>query len=343
MPRDSSNKFSFKLTDRDVQAHKKNHTLLEFLRPASERTNSILPNTADFVEEYKILTNWESIDYQGWTLPATSESHYWCGSFTTRGCLNVEAHQKLGKGNFIYIKRFQRSCYRAVCKTCYLKWIARQSNNATRRIETYANKSGKKPIHLILIVNPNQNDTPVKILRQRMSHILKIAKIAGAAAVFHPFRFNREKRLFYPAPHFHLVGFGSEAQIKQAFGRYGWYVKNENERESVFQTFCYILSHCGIKKGHQALTWFGNLSYSKLPVEKEPKITHCPVCGGDFEEVIYEEWFHPVVPPDKPYEGLVLADGWHPAKTMIFDKNYQFDYTSSVDVNETLKGLATAN
>lgn len=331
------------MTDKSEQVHKNNHTLLEFLRPASERTNSILPNVADFVGEYKVLTNWEIVEYQGWTLPSVSEPHYWCGFFTTRGCLNVEAHKKLGKENFIYIKRFQRSCYRAVCKKCYLKWIARQSNNATRRIETYANKTGRKPIHLILIVNPNQNDTPVKILRQRMSHILKIAKIAGAAAVFHPFRFNREKRLFYPAPHFHLVGFGSEAQIKQAFGKYGWYVKNENERESVFQTFCYILSHCGIKKGHQALTWFGDLSYSKLPVEKEPKITHCPVCGGNFEEVVYEEVFHPVVPPDKPYEGLVLAEGWHPVGTLVFEKDYRFDYASTLDLNEILKGITTTN
>ena len=320
-----------------------NHSILEFFGPASKRSTSILTEVADFVDRYKLLTNWETADYQGWRLPSISDPHWWCGLFTTRGCLNVEAHQKLGKGNFVYVKRYQRSCYRAVCKTCYLKWIARQSNNATRRIESYANKSGKKPIHLILIVNANQYNTPVKILRQRMSHILKMAQIAGAAVAFHPFRFNREKRLFYPAPHFHLVGFGSEAKIRQAFGKYGWYVKNEGERESVFQTFCYILSHCGVKKGHQTVTWFGDLSYSKLHVEKEPKITKCPVCGGDFEEVYYEELFHPVVPPDKPYEGLVESDGWHPVETLMLEQNPRFDYASTMDLNETLKGLTTAN
>ncbi|MEM4391711.1 MAG: hypothetical protein QXG67_02870, partial [Candidatus Nitrosotenuis sp.] len=274
----------------------KTQTLIPYLRPASERTNSILPNTVDFVEDHKFLTNWETVEYQGWKLPAISDPHWWCGMFTTLGCLNKEAHQKLGKGNMIYIKRFQCSCYRAVCKICYLKWIARQSNNATRRIEAYTNKSDRQPLHLILIVNPNQYDLPVKVLRQRMSHILKGAEIEGAAVVFHPFRFSHEKRQFYPAPHFHLIGFGSEEKIRQVFGKYGWYVKNEGERRSVFQTFCYVLSHCGVKKGYQTVTWFGSLSYSKLPVEKELKITSCPVCGGEFEEIYYAELFHPVVP-----------------------------------------------
>jgi len=34
--------------------------------------------------------------------------------------------------------------------------------------------------------------------------------------------------------------------IENAFGRYGWYVKNKGTRNSIFQTFCYLLSHCGI-------------------------------------------------------------------------------------------------
>jgi len=306
----------------------KTQTLIPYLRPASasERTNSILPNVADFVEEYKFLTNWETVEHQGWKLPSITDPHWWCGQFITRGCLNKEEHQRLGKGNLIYIKQFQRSCYRAVCKICYLKWIARQANNATRRIETYAIKSGKTPIHLILIANPNQIDLPLKILRQRMSHILKIAEIDGAAVTFHPFRFDRTKRLWYPAPHFHLVGFGSERKIKQAFGKYGWYVKNEYGRRSVFQTFCYLLSHCGIKKGYKAVTWFGECSYSKLQVEKEPKITECPVCGGKFEDVYYIDLFDPVVPPDKPYEGLVISDGWVPMQTLEIElKSYNYD------------------
>ena len=70
-----------------------------------------------------------------------------------------------------------------------------------------------------------------------------------------------------------------------------------------------MLSHCGIQKGYQAVTWFGSLSYSKLHIEKEPRITKCPLCNGEFEEIYYTEPIHPIIPPDKHFEGAVDADG----------------------------------
>ncbi len=73
-----------------------------------------------------------------------------------------------------------------------------------------------------------------------MSHILKLGKIHGASVIFHPFKFSKTQNKWYPSPHFHLVGFGKSSDIKNAFGRYGWYVKEAGERDSVFQTFCYL-------------------------------------------------------------------------------------------------------
>ena len=122
-------------------------------------------------------------------------------------------------------------------------------------------------------------------------------------------------------------------------------VKIEGERESFFQTFCYILSHCGVKKGYQAVTWFRKSLLVKSQDEEEPKITSCPICGGDFERVYYYGKygeFHPVVPPDKPYEGLVEAEGWHPVNTEKFVKP-TFEYASTIELNEILKGLALTN
>lgn len=325
-----------------------NTKLTDFVDPASKRTISILATVANFVEDYKFLTNWQTVEYQGWYLPVTAEPRCWCGLWRTVGCRQTELHKKLGKGKMIYLKQFQRSCYRAKCKVCYLKWIARQANAATRRIETYSQKCNKKPIHLILCVPPSQHEIPVKVLRQRMSKIQKIAKIKGTAVIFHPFRFNHKQRNWYPSPHFHLVGFGSERNIKNAFGSYGWFIKNMGQRESVFQTFCYLLSHCGINKDYKTVTWYGSLSYSNLHVEKEPKITKCPICGGDFEEIYYYTKygeFNPVVPPDKPYEGLVEPEGWYPVYTdpEPVISEYKFDYAPTRDLNETLKGLAMAN
>jgi len=288
-------------------------TITQFMRPAFKRTISVLTLVADFVDDYKFLTNWESVEFQGWKLPASLEPHYWCGQWNTEGCLNVDEHERLGKGRRPYIKHYQRSCYRSVCKICYLRWIARQANNATRRIEQYSHNF-RKPIHLILCIPPSQHELPVKLLRQRMSHILKIAEFEGGAVIFHPFRFNKKNRLWYSYPHFHLVGFGNTQKIAQAFGKYAWYIKNEGERRSVFQTFCYLLSHCGVKKGYQTVTWFGKLSYSKMPTEKEEKITKCPVCGGKFVSISIDG-VHPVIPPGKTYFGLVDSGDWYPVET----------------------------
>lgn len=62
------------------------------------------------------------------------------------GCLNSKQHKKLGKGNRIYLKQFQRSCYRPACKECYPKCIARQANVATQRIKKFKEGTSREPI-----------------------------------------------------------------------------------------------------------------------------------------------------------------------------------------------------
>ena len=122
---------------------------------------------------------------------------------------------------------------------------------------------------------------------------------------------------------------------------YGWYVKDKGFRNSVFQTFCYLLSHCGVRKGSHAVSWIGSLSYSKLKVEKEPKITCCPVCQDKFVEIYYDssDGIHPIVPPDKNYEGLVEDDGgWYPVKNVDYSV-CSFEYASTRELNETLHSL----
>lgn len=320
----------------------KNESLFKFMRPAFEQSNSTLQNTREFVSESKFLTNWLNVEHEGWKLPATTEPHDWCGLWKTIGCNRVDLHQKLGKGRLTYVKQFRRSCYRAKCKSCFTNWIARQANVSTERVETFEKKSEQKPIHLILAVPVEQRSTPVKILRQRMSHILKLGKIHGTSVIFHPFKFNKKERRWYSAPHFHLVGFGKSSDIANAFGRYGWYVKEAGERESVFQTFCYLLSHCGVKKGYQTVTWFGSLSYSKLPVVKEPRITKCPLCNGEFEEIYYEEPIHPIIPPDKHFEGAVDGEGWYSVFTVEYEEP-KYEYAPTIDLDELLKGLIESN
>lgn len=323
----------------------KNETLIKYFRPASKQSTQILVAVAAFVADYKCMTNWMTIEHDGWILPCTLEKYDWCGIWVTLGCLKDRLHEMLGKGRRNYIKQYQRSCYRPSCMHCYLKWIARQANRATRRIEEYARLTGQKPIHLMLMVNPSQYDLPYDLLRKRMMEILKIAQWEGGAVIFHPFKFNEHSRDWYYAPHFHLVGFGEKNRISRAFGRYKWYVKIGDERESVFQTFCYLLSHCGIRKRHHTVTWIMGLSYSKVPTEKEPKNTCCPVCGCEFVPVYYEG-VHPIVTPERHFEGLVDSDeGWKAVPTEGWYENeyYRFEYAPTRSLNEVLKSLVESN
>lgn len=320
----------------------KNQTLIPYLAPASERTISVLQMVVSFVEECKFLTNWNTVEHEGWRLPATATPHCWCGVWQTVGCLNEKLHKKLGKGRTYFIKQYQRACYRASCQVCYPKWIVRQANLATRKIEHYSKKTNLKPKHLILCIPPSQHCLPVEKLRARMREVLKKAHWKGGAVIFHPFKRDKRTRNFYYFPHFHLVGFGYRFQIAEAYGKFGWFIKIGEERESVFQTFCYLLSHCGIKKGKHSVTWVGDLSYGKLKLEKEPKITCCPVCGGKFMPIYYDG-AHPPVPPDQYYEGPVDSDGgWHIVNTEKFVEP-TFEYAPTRELNDAIASVALPN
>lgn len=318
-------------------------SIIPFLCPASEQSNNqyvSLQKVRDYVDESKFLTNWLKVAHDGWKLIATAEQHDWCGLWQTRGCLNSELHHKLGKGRRVYVKQFQRSCYRPACKTCYPKWIARQAKVSTERIEEYGKNTSRKPIHLLLSVNPNQYWLSQKELKKRIKKILEIIEFEGGAIVFHPFKFRKSTRTWYHAPHFHIVGFGCRSFIFKGYGKFGWLVKDMGIRESVFQTFCYLLSHCGIKKRVHTVSWLGNLSYSKLKVEKEPIVKGCPICGGEFMPIYYDG-IHPVVPPDTNYEGLVDDyGGWYPVKTESELDPVNYDYHPIRKVNDILRSIA---
>jgi len=116
-------------------------TLTQYQLPASKQSK-----VEQYIEEHKFFTNWVNVEHDGWRLPATQEPHYWCGIWKSEGCLNREGHEKLGKGRRVYLKQYQRSCYRGSCRTCYRKWIAREANKATRRIKAYEDLSKQKPI-----------------------------------------------------------------------------------------------------------------------------------------------------------------------------------------------------
>jgi len=137
-------------------------------------------------------TNWFAVNQDGWHLPAIDEPKEDCGKWKTKGCLDVKAHENCNhaKEHFgkIFVRRFQKSCYRADCKICFKKWMARQSNKAKTRIEEYEKLSNKDVRHIILSVPRWDQYKTKKELAKMAYDILKEIGCKGGSIIFHPFR-----------------------------------------------------------------------------------------------------------------------------------------------------------
>jgi len=266
---------------------------------------------SEIFDQMHEASNWFTMEYDGWHLPATQEKREDCGKWLTKGCLNVPAHEKTDYPGKVFIKTFQKSCYRADCEICYKKWMARESNKATRRIEKYEEKSGKRAKHIIISVPSWLYYTPKKELSKQAYRILKAVGCIGGTLIFHPFRYRKEVKQWYYSPHFHCIGFGWISHVEEIYNKNGWIVKNKGFRDSTFATFYYQLSHAGIKKHNHSLVWFGSLSYSKLKVEKEPNPDVCPLCSAKLRPVFHYGLFGSVPPPQTEIELYVEPEGWH--------------------------------
>jgi len=281
--------------------------------PASKRSEIF-----DLMHESQ---NWYSIEQDGWHLPGIAEEREDCGKWLTKGCLNVPAHVKSEFPGKVFIKTFQKSCYRASCEKCFKKWMARDSNKATRRIEKYEKQSGDPAKHFIISVPSWKYYVPANILRKEVYKILKKVNCKGGTLIFHPFRYRKEIKQWYYSPHFHCIGFGWIENTKEIYNEAGWIVKNKGVRESTFATFYYLLSHAGVKKGYHTLTWFGSLSYSKLKVEKEPNPDVCPLCEGKLKPVFHYGLFGYIPPPETEIEMCLDPEGWHIVESTPFEKS----------------------
>ena len=238
--------------------------------------------------------NWYEVEHQGYTLPATKEAHSWCGSWIWKGCLNVPGHEHTeahGKG---LVKTFQKQCFRASCEDCASSWISRESNKSASRLEYYQNMTNQESKHIILSPPAWLLNKPISEVKKEAYKILKNVNAKGGCLIVHPFRAYKQiqldgktKSVWYPRLHFHIVGFGWLDHIVENYHKSGWVVKNKGERDSNYGTIRYILSHAGIKKGYHTLTWFGDLSYSKLIIPKyENELNLCPYCSEKMVRVL---------------------------------------------------------
>lgn len=76
-----------------------------------------------------------------------------------------------------------------------------------------------------------------------------------------------------------------------------------------------------------------------MKVEKEPRITKCHFCNGEFEGICYEDPIHLIIPPDKHFEGAVEGEGWYSVFTVECEEP-EYEYASTRDLDALLKWLA---
>ncbi len=285
-------------------------------------------------------TNWKSVSFNGWVLPARSPGKWNCGKWQTKGCLKYENHPD-GKA---WVKHYQKSCFKASCSVCVWKYLDRESNRATTRIETLARNSQYlplnegyryNPVHVVVSVPKKDWNLDYKILKSMARDMLKKSGCFGGLMVFHPFRQiedaedslreNKPIGDWYWSPHFHSIAIGwiSGQEVADNYHETKWVVVNLGVRRSVFQTVWYQLSHCGIKEGFHSITWWGILGYhsyySKLKLEDGPELEdYCPFCFEPLNELI---WIGADRPPtdDLIFEVELLSD----AKDWEFKNRYR--------------------
>ncbi len=255
-----------------------------------------------------ILTEWGF----EWSLPSHGDSYSDCGNWLSKGCLNVEAHVQQGleeeRAGLVFVRRYQRTCFRAECPVCYESWAGKEAGKITWRLQ-HAPKQGR-PIHLV--VSP-----PVEVwiraptfesLRMTSYKLAKESGFRGGSCIFHHLRQNKLTHQWYFSPHFHMIGFGWIQGTKKGFERHGWVIKNVGIRKTVSGTALYQLSHAGIHTSKHTVTWFGNLAYNNLKVPpKETEEEVCPVCGEPLKPLWY---FGKRKVPEERGDFWLCPEGW---------------------------------
>ena len=136
----------------------------------------------------KCGSNADSIEVDGWHLPGQKEKRDFCGLWSFMGCLKTEKHSN-GK---IFLKPFEKSCFRADCIKCCFKWLGRSASKATKRLKLYEKQSKKIAKHVIISVPVWDIYKPKKEIMKKVYRILKEVKADSGLIIYHPFRYHKE-------------------------------------------------------------------------------------------------------------------------------------------------------
>ncbi len=201
------------------------------------------------------------------------------------------------------------SCHNPDCPICNESWASRQADKTNERFMHAYNLYLGAGYHLGMVKHFTFSPPPglaaalirsvegYRDLKKKCYELLKYVGCIGGAVVFHPFRQNDPREpnfdpdlpayVWYVSPHFHVVGYGFLLKSDNFFRETGWVYKQHERRETLRGTVKYLLSHCGIRHGMQALCYFGLLSNNKIVIDKilktdEPLL--CQKCGKPMHE-----------------------------------------------------------
>lgn len=308
-----------------------------------------LANTRTSLEFIRYPAITKSDFRHGWTLPGLDKARDDCGEVRHKGCLNTRSHPD-GK---IFLKAYRKSCSKASCPICYISWSMKESHRAAHRMRSFKPNKYRAPIHVVFSPPQGSYDSISK-LRQSMYKLSKIVGLYGGMSVFHPYRCDSGTWKW--SPHFHILGYGWIQGTKEAYRDLGWIVKNLGVRKDVVRVTNYLLSHAGIRQGSHTVTWFGELGYAKLKVDKEPEENNCPYCSAPLVLLQWEVTDRG--PPDDPdFEGLTEDVSWslkvsdwqlgrtgldHDAYEALIIKNYENLPVSTV-TDKALKSTKNLN
>jgi hypothetical protein len=213
-----------------------------------------------------------------------------CGSWRTKGCLNVEAHVQDGileaMAGKVFIRRYRNSCHRAECPTCYKSWAMREAEKIVYRLAGC--RGVGRSIHVIVSVPRGWYSKSLSKIRAKVYSVSKMSGILGGSVIFHAERQAKLTKKWYFSPHFHIIGYGWVRGTKEGYIKHGFVVKNVGIRRTVLGTAFYQLSHASVSSKHHAVTWFGKMSYNNLhvlPMVKDPEV--CPICGQLLRDLWY--------------------------------------------------------
>jgi len=238
-----------------------------------------------------------------------------CGIWMSRGCLEYEKHMAatfgldgVEIGGKDVVEFFKSSCGRLGCPVCYEKAAAKEALKIAWRMSRFRIKGRNlKAIHVV--VSPTEKDVAIlsfSDLRKKAIQMAKACGVFGGSVIFHPFRkyneddfeedveegfsFKTAPACWYLSPHFHIIGYGWVARVKENYEVSGWIVRNLGVRKSVRATALYQLSHCGVSPKFHTVVWFGALAYNKMKcVPLLPEDHSCPLCGSEMKKIIFKD------------------------------------------------------